>query len=406
MHRPALGPASLLLVLPTALVLACSGGRDAPAPEVETWTLDGPTLRIGTWDGGPDALTSVADLVAGPSGELFVLLPQEHRVKVFDSAGGFVRSIGREGEGPGELQRPVALGFVEDTLWVQDAGPRKLVLYSPTGELLGDRPYPVVETPDERVSVAFAQPLPGGGSVFVTSPPVRSELAGTDHPFPVLVRPAGGGAPDTVAYRNLAHGSRAMLTNRSGGEIVSMVVITQVFSDRTLWAPLADGTGLVLADRPVPVEAASAAFRLTRVTSTGDTTFSVEMPYEPVPVPEAHVDSVLETMSGGPMSEAELREVLYFPETYPPVSRLVAGTDGTVWVAREERPGRPLLWEVYAPDGSPLARLRTPPGLTVHQADRTQLRGTVTDELDVPYVVRYAVGAPGETATSEADGGG
>lgn len=407
MHRLRSGAVPPLLLPLTALAAACSAGRDAAPSEVESWTLEGPTLRIGTLDEGPEALTSVADLVSGPSGEVFVLLPQDHQVRVFDaSGGGFVRSIGREGQGPGELQRPQALGFLGDTLWVQDPGLRKVALYTAAGELLGDRAYPGVEVPDEGLTTSFGGPLPGGSSLVLTSAAFQSDLEGTDHPFPVLVAPPpGAGGPDTVAYRNLAH-DRAIFIDQAGGQIVSVSVLRQMFSDQTLWDVSQDGRDLVLVDRPVAEEAVPATFRLTRVTvdAEADTVFSVEVPYEPVPVPAAHVDSVLAPLLDGPLSEDRVREALFLPETYPPVSHVVAGTDGTVWVAREERPGRPVAWQVYGPDGSLLARLEAPPGLIVHQVDRTGLWGVVTDELDVPYVVRYRVDAGPEASTAPADG--
>ncbi|HZD06102.1 MAG TPA: hypothetical protein VE173_14420, partial [Longimicrobiales bacterium] len=252
-------PLPTLLLPLTALAAACAGSGDTSAPEVESWTLEGPTLRIGTLEGGPAALTAVADLSTGPPGGVFVLLPQDHEVRAFDASGHFVRAIGREGEGPGELQRPQALGFRGDTLWVQDPGLRRVVLFGAAGEPLGERAYPVLEPPDERLATSFGRPLSGGASLFLTAAAFQSGLEGTEHPFPVLVVPPGGGPPDTVAYRNLAH-DRAIFIDEAGGRIVSIAVLRQVFSDQTLWDVTADGAGLVLADRLVADEREAASF--------------------------------------------------------------------------------------------------------------------------------------------------
>ncbi len=380
------------VVLVATLMVGCSGARGAGPSELGSWSLDGPTLRIGSMDAGPEALTAVRELAVGPSGDIFVLLPQDHQVRVFDPAGRFIREIGREGRGPGELQRPTALGFVGDTLWVHDPGLGRRSLYTLDGQALGDPSDPPVETGEERLYVSFAEPLADGAGLFLTAPAFRSEWEGTGHPCPILVLPPGSGRPDTVAFRSLAH-DRALLVDQAGGRIVSVMITSQPFSDATLWNLTKDGTSLVLVDRIVADADGPTTFRLSRVTLRGDTSFSKEIPYEPVPVPASHADTVVRRAFGGgkAVKESDARKVLFLPKYYPPVSRLVAGDDGTIWIAREQRWDRPVRWDVYGPDGAPLGRLQVPPGLTVYAADRTRLLGVEKDGLDVPYVVRYDV---------------
>lgn len=380
------------LLLVATLTVGCLGGGGVGPSEIEPWSLDGPTLRIGSMDEGPEALTAVRDLAVGPSGNIFVLLPQDHQVRVFDPSGRFIREIGREGRGPGELQRPTALGFLGDTLWVHDPGLGRRSRYTLDGQALGDPSDPRGEPSEERLSVSFAEPLADGAGLFLTAPAFRSEWEGTDHPCPILVLPPGSEGPDTVAFRSLAH-DRALTVDQAGGRIVSVMITSQPFSDETLWDLTKDGTSLVLVDRIVADADGPTTFRLSRVTLRGDTSFSKGIPYEPVPVSAPHLDSVVRRAFGGgtAVKEADARKVLFLPKYYPPVSRLVAGDDGTIWIAREQRLDRRVRWEVYGPDGAPLGRLEVPPGLTVYAADHTRLLGVDTDDLDVPYVVRYDV---------------
>jgi hypothetical protein len=108
-------------------------------------------------------------------------------------------------------------------------------------------------------------------------------------------------------------------------------------------------------------------------------------------------DSIVDAMSGGGagrMTASDLRASFYFPDSYPPVNAVVAGADGTTWVARERRDGVASTWEVFDRGGQPLGRVEAPPGLTLHHADEDAIWGVVTDELDSPYVVRYSLARP------------
>lgn len=379
-----------LLHATTALILSACGPADEPgAPEVETWTLAPADIRIGSLEGGETSLTRVGDIDFGPRGEIYVLQPADQEVRVFDETGAFERSIGREGEGPGELMNPSTMGFLADTLWVADGRLRRITFYGLDGTHLGDMPVPLPEV-GEASRASFLTLTPRGPAVASTGPGFRSELAETDHPFPVLLVSRSGEIQDTLGTRNMAHG-QAMLIDSDGGQVQAIEIFQQVFADITLLDMAPDGGSLVLADRLVPDVPTGASYRLTRVTLDGDTVFSVSVPYEPVAVPAQHSDSIVERYAGSGRSASRIRDVLYLPETYPPVSDVLAGTDGTVWVAREEMPGASLTWDVFDDAGTPLARLRAPAGMSLYRADRTGVWGVVTDELDVPYVVHHPI---------------
>lgn len=84
-------------------------------PSVLPWTLD--TVRVfGGDETGPATFylagASLVDVDA--QARIYVLEPYEYRVTVFDSTGMAIGSMGRQGEGPGELEWPVSVSVLDD----------------------------------------------------------------------------------------------------------------------------------------------------------------------------------------------------------------------------------------------------------------------------------------------------
>lgn len=74
-------------------------------------------------------------LAVDKKGELFVLDFKESRIKVFDDAGKFVRTIGRLGQGPGEIGAAwsISLPWGSNELAFRDIRNRKLTFFSRKG---------------------------------------------------------------------------------------------------------------------------------------------------------------------------------------------------------------------------------------------------------------------------------
>ena len=66
--------------------------------------------------GGPEAqgdyaFGQIRTFIVDDAGSIYVLDQQASHVKVFDKAGKYLRTIGRQGQGPGELENPMTLSF-------------------------------------------------------------------------------------------------------------------------------------------------------------------------------------------------------------------------------------------------------------------------------------------------------
>jgi hypothetical protein len=105
----------------------------APSLWVDTtgWRLR-ETVVIVPDDTGSGALTNPTGALLGADGLLYVAEREPRSVKVFSRDGGFVRSVGRTGEGPGEF-RYVMLGLQGDTILVQDPSLGRLTRFDGAG---------------------------------------------------------------------------------------------------------------------------------------------------------------------------------------------------------------------------------------------------------------------------------
>jgi hypothetical protein len=105
----------------------------------ELWRVSG--------DESEDFLFGVLIQIASDDqGNIYVLDSQLHQVMVFTSKGEYIRSIGRQGEGPGEFNRPSDLFMTPDGhIAVMQGMPGKIVLLTPEGEPAGNHPVPEAE---------------------------------------------------------------------------------------------------------------------------------------------------------------------------------------------------------------------------------------------------------------------
>ncbi len=106
----------------------------------ELWRLGGDTDDENEFFGVITSVQSDSD------GNIYLLDSQLSEVKIFDGDGGWVNTIGRDGEGPGEFRQPAGMFIMDDnTVGVVQTAPGRLVLLNTDGEPAGEHALPQME---------------------------------------------------------------------------------------------------------------------------------------------------------------------------------------------------------------------------------------------------------------------
>ncbi len=94
-------------------------------------------LAIGQSDDPEKSFSQVTALAVDDRGTVFALDFKDQKIKVFDRTGKYLYSIGKPGQGPGELGMATGLQLSHDgLLLVEDATNRRLNVFRPTGEFI------------------------------------------------------------------------------------------------------------------------------------------------------------------------------------------------------------------------------------------------------------------------------
>ncbi|MEQ9568591.1 MAG: 6-bladed beta-propeller [Longimicrobiales bacterium] len=350
--------------------------------------------RLGTMDGAGSALTSVSG-VALTDSTVLVLEASPARVAVFSRDGAWLRDFGRQGEGPGEFRRPTRLGIVGGEVWVGDPAGRRLELFLADGSPLRSFRWQVA--PDSMGVQAFPSAPLADGSILAG--PGNLELGSASR----------GWVKHRAYFRATAEGENLGEVYRE--ELVSSDFVAGEFPDGGVFVgmhpipefPLValypDGSGFVAVERLAARGPGEAFFRVRVFSVGGDVETDISVPYGPVPADgwldrylrEIEDDMMERSGAVDPQTVDAFRDALTDRAYYPPVTRVVAGADGSIWIRREESAADSVRWDVLARNGEPLGRLSTPTELRLHLASLEEVWAVELNDLDVPFVVQMRV---------------
>lgn len=336
-------------------------------------------------------------LTTDENGLLYLMQSDHAMVKVYSPDGALLREIGGRGGGPGEFERPARLGWLGNMLWIDDFAQRRITLFDAQGQ------YVRSVTIDEPCGDSRCSPIAllADGSVLGQSQALSTALSQRVPYVEPLHRYSEDGHwlhPYAMAVRR---NELAAIPIDNGVSYIS-----QTFTDTDLVSVHPLGLDVVIVSREASVSSNHSMFEITRISFTDDTIFRRSYHYSPRPMPDSlrrkELDErsrAAEGMLGGERSgamRATIRERLFLPDFLPPVTRVVRGRDGTIWIRREMDGRESVEW--YALDGTGLfvGRASLPQAMRVLYGDLQNLIGYEVDQVGVIRVVRHRISQPEE----------
>lgn len=369
-------------------IVSLAVGREG-AP-VFTVIAPEPELRLGSPTGPPEEeFGAVRDVIRLRDGGLAVLDGLSAEVRVFDAEGRFRGSLGSRGDGPGEFQAPVTVAELEgDTLAVFDPRPRRITRFAPDGSL-----GRITTLSDEQAFTADARFRPDGRLVVQSH--YTTDPDGAPPPFgsinlvrdTVVLRlfDAEGQVADTLDIVPSAD-DIVSIERTAGG--ISILKRPPIFGRTNLFALGDDGLWSAPNDR----------FELRlREVPTGRLLRVIRAPGLETPATPATADAIVQRAmdeSGTPQQRSWLQswaELSPLPETEPAYDLLKLDGGGRLWVRDWSPTGSAARWWVFDSDGALLGSVDFPPGTRLTSIRCGAAIGIQRDELEVDYVVRYAV---------------
>ena len=390
---------STSFVLPSASVALQGPGISDPFSGESLHLAKAVTIR-GELVGDPELTAPRALLV--DSGAIYVLDPTAHGVHRFDSLGRWLATIGSEGEGPGEFQRPTDMGWSADTLWVSD---RELGRLSTFDRESGS----VIRTVRFRVAGARHVTVPRrmlGSSILGIPQHYGTSAAGLDS-VPLILFDEEGVVRDTLAWQAIGSGTVSILiqTDATGASERGTLKITHPFDLRSL--AVADPRsrwmyiGTWRADRH-----RNADFELLKISGSGETVAMARLPFGRAPASRRDIDTYVRTAHEGlPRSIRETLTAREFSEqlarqvprpVHTTIDAMVADEDGTVWfrkTAQGDAPSR-SRWAAYRFGVGFLGFAVLPVGHRLLAASGGFLWTVIDDGLGIPQITGWTISWP------------
>lgn len=357
-----------------AFLLACAGcaGSESAAgafPGAEERARGAlPIEEVAASDTAAD-FTDVTALDVDSRGRMYVGDFYQKRVTVLGPDGKFLRTVGRKGAGPGEMQSVRGVQVLPgDSLLVYDPNLARLTVFAPdsgraaytvnlAGYVQGEEPFFLRRTGSNQALLAYFRPG------------FRFGYGDT------------GERKDGVAVLELdgrARGGRLLSFPSRSFLVASNSIAPNPFGREGLVQPDSrDRLHYVWTDSAVVETYDLAGRRLA----------SFSVPLQAPPVTGEDVGHALEGMSemGRSMFERTLRDSL--PERWPAVAGLLVDDADRIWIGLAGPRDRPPEWAAFSDTGRYLASVFVPAGVEVHAIQGGRLYGVRQEETGVPRLV-------------------
>jgi len=334
-----------------------NGSKPAPVPGAPKGVRLAHELAIGSETDSEEAMIfEIRSVQVGAGGEIFVLDGKIKQIKVYGPDGRHLRTIGRQGQGPGELQSPTRMAMTAaGNLCIPDAGNNRVSLYSPEGTCLKETPFkgwrPIRFLPDSRGG--------GYGDLLDFQGGVKDILLKFDSKL------------DRVATI-----ATLVIVENPSDQMIPMEMFRLIYQ--------VDPKGHI-------VWASSGAYELNVVGADGKTVRKILRDHEKRSYSRADKDRLIKERFEGqpPPSGAEI----FFPPHKPVLYHFVLDDEGRFYVRTFEKDGQGLFfYDIFDREGRYFARFSLPENELLYAVRKGKAYSAIEEnQAGTPQVKRYAL---------------
>lgn len=299
-------------------------------------------------------------------------------IRIFDTSGRLLRTIGGEGGGPGEFRQIAGLYFVGgDSLAAWDPREQRLTVFDSSGKVA--RSVDPVPPPSGRFpplhGILRDRSLILGSGLDVTG---------------VFLGGTGTRRPERALFRYSRKGERLNMVGRFPGTEQFAWVRADGFSLRRL--PFGRGTHFAVGAGRIFV-ATNNGDEIRGFGPQGNLRLVIRIPNSRSPVTQEDIQAVRQRRLSDIEPEERAEELrrlntVEFPDEKAPFTDLVAGADDRIWVrGRQVSPSSTdVEWMVFGANGVLRAIVTIPASLELLAAGENWIAGIQSDDLDIETV--------------------
>jgi len=333
------------------------------------WTFTS-TLTLGGQEEGPEAFYSVSESTVGAdaAGRIYVLDADGHRLLVFAGDGTHVRTLGREGKGPGEISWPFGLTVKPDgTALIDDIGRGMVHGFDAEGEPL-----------DANEELVPNNRRVWGGEGYYSAISTTEDY----HMLYRLLRVVGA---DTTELARLTSPATGVVELQTCGMSLSGMAL--LFSSNIVWDAWRDRAAARVGTA-YQVDIFDEGFHVARYLR------SIEPVQATRDLAVRELGEGMRMMTSAGVRECSTDEVIEkrgFAKFIPAIRAVRVGPDGRVWVSRGGPRSEPTPTDVLAADGTYIGTLPADAPFPMGFLPDGRMLATDRDELDVVRLVVYEI---------------
>ncbi|MEO5799650.1 MAG: hypothetical protein ABIZ70_01530 [Gemmatimonadales bacterium] len=302
-----------------------------------------PTATVNPAEGSTGELGEISTLAIADDGTVFALQKKPATIKVYGPDGAFLRDIGKEGDGPGEI-RDGYLGIRGDTLLLQDPGHSRLTLFLTNGTFLKTVPSPCCYFWPRLTVDSLGRAWVPGSSQGEKASWYRYRMDGSSVDTVEM--------PPQLDYKNSKNWEVSI---KRGSNSMSMIMS----------APMQPGTSFEPRIDGMILSGNSDAYRFALMKNGKDTVRIFEASAPILPISAAMRDTLFNNATTHP--DADIQKALrasakkeYIPDNWLPWTHMSLDREGRLWVALPSANAEVGKLQVFDRDGKLLGDVPAP----------------------------------------------